>query len=140
MKILLAVDGSPYTKRMLSHVAADDELLGPAHEYVLCTVVPPIPGHAARYLDRETVQGYYEENARAVLQPLQRFVEQQGWKVSARHVVGHAAEAIVATAQEEKAGLIVMGTHGHGSLGNVVLGSVATGVLARSKCPVLLVP
>jgi nucleotide-binding universal stress UspA family protein len=33
-----------------------------------------------------------------------------------------------------------MGTHGHSSLASVVLGSVATGVLARSKTPVLLVP
>jgi nucleotide-binding universal stress UspA family protein len=33
----------------------------------------------------------------------------------------------------------VMGTHGHTALGNVVLGSVASGVLARSKVPVLLI-
>jgi nucleotide-binding universal stress UspA family protein len=35
--------------------------------------------------------------------------------------------------------LIVMGTHGHSALGNVVMGSVATGVLARCKAPVLLI-
>jgi nucleotide-binding universal stress UspA family protein len=32
-----------------------------------------------------------------------------------------------------------MGTHGRSSLGNVVLGSVASGVLARSRRPVLLI-
>jgi len=32
-----------------------------------------------------------------------------------------------------------MGTHGHSSLGNVILGSVASGVLARCKVPVLLI-
>ena len=33
-----------------------------------------------------------------------------------------------------------MGSHGYGALGNLVMGSVATQVLANSKAPVLLVP
>jgi len=33
MKILLPIDGSDYTKRMLSYIAAHDELLGSGHEY-----------------------------------------------------------------------------------------------------------
>jgi nucleotide-binding universal stress UspA family protein len=32
-----------------------------------------------------------------------------------------------------------MGSHGHGTLVNLVMGSVATKVLAQSKIPVLLV-
>jgi nucleotide-binding universal stress UspA family protein len=32
-----------------------------------------------------------------------------------------------------------MGSHGHGTLGNLVMGSVATQVLAHCKAPVLLV-
>jgi nucleotide-binding universal stress UspA family protein len=32
-----------------------------------------------------------------------------------------------------------MGSHGHGSLGNLVMGSVATKVMAHTKVPVLLV-
>ena len=43
MKILLPVDGSEYTKRMLAYVAAHDELLGGDHEYFVLTVVPSIP-------------------------------------------------------------------------------------------------
>jgi nucleotide-binding universal stress UspA family protein len=35
--------------------------------------------------------------------------------------------------------LLVMGSHGHGTLGNLVMGSVATQVLAHCKVPVLLV-
>jgi nucleotide-binding universal stress UspA family protein len=33
-----------------------------------------------------------------------------------------------------------MGTHGHSALGSVLLGSVTTGVLARCKVPMLLIP
>ena len=35
--------------------------------------------------------------------------------------------------------LLVMGSHGHGALGNLVMGSVATQVLANCTVPVLLV-
>ena len=52
---------------------------------------------------------------------------------------GPAAEEIAAIGEAEKVDLIVMGTHGHSSLGNVILGSVASGVLARCKLPVLLI-
>jgi hypothetical protein len=63
MKILLAVDGSEYTKRMLAYLAAHDELLGPGHEYTALTVVTPVPPHAARHLDRGTIDDYYRDEA-----------------------------------------------------------------------------
>jgi nucleotide-binding universal stress UspA family protein len=45
----------------------------------------------------------------------------------------------VRAALAEKAQLIVMGTHGYGVVGRVVMGSVAQRVLAQSEVPVLLV-
>ena len=53
--------------------------------------------------------------------------------------VGHAGEAIAKFAEAGKYDLLVMGSHGHGTLGNLVMGSVATQVLAHCKVPVLLV-
>ena len=47
MKILVAVDGSDYTKRMLAYWAAHDEWLGDSHEYTLLTVIPAVPPRAA---------------------------------------------------------------------------------------------
>jgi nucleotide-binding universal stress UspA family protein len=35
--------------------------------------------------------------------------------------------------------MLVMGSHGHGVFGNLVMGSVATQVLSQSKVPVLMV-
>jgi nucleotide-binding universal stress UspA family protein len=139
MKILLPVDGSDYTKRMLAYVAAHDELFGAKHEYTVFTAVAPIPTHAARFLDSETLTTYYREQAEAVLRPVRKFAEQHHWRVSVVHDSGHAAEAIAALAGGLQPDLIVMGTHGHSALGNVVMGSVATGVLARCKAPVLLI-
>ena len=42
MNILLAVDGSPCTKRMLAYVAAHDEWLGGRHQYTIVTAVPAV--------------------------------------------------------------------------------------------------
>jgi len=139
MKILLPVDGSKYTKRMLSYIAAHDELLGSGHEYLLFTVVPQLSNRAAAYFDRETLAGFYREEAEKVLRAPRGFAEKQGWTVRTGHAVGHAPEQIARIAQRERFGLVVMGTHGHTALGNAVLGSVAQGVLARCKVPVLLV-
>ena len=47
MNIVLAADGSPYTKRMLAYVAAHDEWLGTLHRYVVVTAVPGLPPRAA---------------------------------------------------------------------------------------------
>lgn len=139
MNILLPVDGSDYTKRMLSYLAAHDELLGSGHEYTVLTVVAPIPPHAARFLEPGIVEDYYREQAEHVLRPVKAFVDQQAWKTSVSHVAGHPAEAIAEFAEAQKVGLIVMGTHGHSALGNALLGSVASGVLARCNVPVLLI-
>ena len=49
------------------------------------------------------------------------------------------AETIAATASKGKYDMLVRGSHGHGSLGSLVLGSVASKVLAQCTTPVLLV-
>jgi nucleotide-binding universal stress UspA family protein len=139
MKILLPVDGSEYTQRVLNYIGAHNELLGPGHEYTAFTAIPSIPAHAARFLDRATVEDYYKDLAEQVLKPVEAFAAQQGWKLKVAYVHGPAAEAIAAFANEHKPDLIVMGTHGHSALGNVILGSVASGVLARCTTPVLLI-
>jgi nucleotide-binding universal stress UspA family protein len=139
MKILLPLDGSKYTKRMLSYIAAHDELLGTGHEYLLFTVVPRLSSRAAEFFDRRALDGYYQDEAEKVLRAPRAFAEKQGWAVRCAHAAGHAAEEIANHAKAHKPNLIVMGTHGHSALGNAVLGSVAQGVLARCAVPMLLV-
>ncbi len=50
---------------------------------------------------------------------------------------GDAATEIIDLAQDIKADLIVMGTHGRTGVGRLLMGSVAEAVLRRAPCPVL---
>ena len=67
------------------------------------------------------------------------FFAQRGMAARFEARVGPADEAICKVAQDGRHDMIVMGSHGHGTLGNLVMGSVATKVLSACKTPVLLV-
>lgn len=54
-----------------------------------------------------------------------------------RLVVGEPTEAILRTAEQEHADLIVMGTHGRTGLSRFLMGSVAEAVVRQANCPVL---
>lgn len=139
MKILVAVDGSRYTKRMLAYLAAHDEFLGNRHEYTVLTVVPMLPGRATVVLDREIVKGFYEEEVGKIFKPIRSFLARQGIEASYVSRVGFPGELIARHAAAGKFDLLMMGSHGHGNLSGLVMGSVATKVLAHCKTPLLLV-
>ncbi len=64
----------------------------------------------------------------------------RGLAADYRVALGPPVAEIIEEAQRIGADLIVMGSHGHGTLHHLLLGSVSGGVLRRAKCPVLLVP
>ncbi|NML13877.1 universal stress protein [Azohydromonas caseinilytica] len=139
MKILVAVDGSPYTKHMLAYLAAHEQWLAGTNEFTVLHVVPAVPPRAAAALDRDVVKAYYEDESEKVFKPIRTFLKKNGVEAACVSKVGHAADHIAALADKGKFDLLIMGSHGHGALGNLVMGSVATKVLANSKTPVLLV-
>ena len=67
-------------------------------------------------------------------------IAQDGIKTSLHEPTGAVAEEILNQADELNADLIVMGTHGHGAMYNLLVGSATEGVLKHSTRPVLLVP
>ena len=139
MKILIAVDGSDYTKRMLAYIAAHDEWLGAAHRYTVVHSVLAVPHRAAAFVGGAEVRKFYDDDAEIVFRPIRAFFQQQGLTASFVYTVGQAAESIAAMAEEGRVDLIVMGSRGHGDLVNLVLGTVTTKVLAACKTPVLLI-
>lgn len=139
MKILLAVDGSPYTKKMLAYLATHDEMFGAGNSVSLITVQNPLPPRARAAVGAEIANSYYADEAEKVTAPVVKFLQRHGIEPKVVHKVGAPGELIAKTAQSGKFDLVMMGSHGHGALGNLVMGSVATQVLAHCKVPVLLV-
>jgi len=139
MKILLAVDGSVYTKHMLAYLAANDDLFGAKPEYHAITVVAPVPPHVTHFVDNATIEKYYADEANRVLEPVQAFAVQNQWNLAAIQCVGHAGDVIAEAAISGKFDLLVMGSHGHSSLVNLLLGSVAARVMALCKTPVMII-
>jgi nucleotide-binding universal stress UspA family protein len=139
MKILLAVDGSVYTKKMLAYLTTHDDLFSANNDYTVLTVQLPLPPRARTAVGKEIVDSYYADEAEKVMAPVSKFLTRHGIIAKTVLKVGPAGETIAKMADAGKFDLLVMGSHGHGALGNLVMGSVATQVLAHSKVPLLLV-
>lgn len=139
MKILTAVDGSTYTRRMLAYLAAHDEWLGAHHEYTVLHAVAPLPSRATSVLDKATLKSYYDESAEKVFKPMRVFFAKQGLRSTFVAKVGPAAEVIAEMARKGGFDLLVLGSHGHSTLSNLVMGSVVTKVVAHCETPTLLI-
>ena len=81
-----------------------------------------------------------DESQTSKLAKWQEEIARDGIKVSLVEPTGTVAEEILNQGDELNADLIVMGTHGHSAMYNLLVGSVTKGVLKRSTRPVLLVP
>lgn len=139
MKILLAVDGSPTTRHMLAYLAARPELVGPANEITVLYGVTPLPNGLTPLLSDEAIRERLDADAHEVFQPIRSFLQQQRIEARFVHEVGDAGKIIARRAEEGRFDLIVIGSHGRGALGNVLLGSVVTKVLALCDVPALVV-
>ena len=84
-----------------------------------------------------------EREARAAAQKeldrLERAARKAGVRARTVIVEGYAADQIVRVAKARRAHLIVMGTHGRTGFSRMVMGSVATRVIASALCPVMTV-
>jgi nucleotide-binding universal stress UspA family protein len=139
MKILLAADGSDYTKKALAFLVTHEELAGGDGHLVVLNVQVPMPPRVKSMVGAAAVTDYQREEAEKVLKPIERFLKRHAIAFTTKWSVGHAGTEIVKAARKEKAHLVVMGTHGHGVLGRALMGSVAQNVVTECDVPVLLV-
>lgn len=139
MKVLVATDGSNHSlaalNAFLARLAWFREV--PAVELVHVHVPIPYP-RAAAWAGKEAVERYYDEESELALKPAEAILTRQGVPFRPVKLVGDPGKEVVQHAVASGCDLIVMGTHGHTAMGNLVMGSVATKVLASSTVPVLL--
>ncbi|HEU0226032.1 MAG TPA: universal stress protein [Steroidobacteraceae bacterium] len=141
MNILAAVDFSAVTQDVtdaLRRIAATM----PA-KVILVHVAPPEPDFVGYSAGPDVVRGQVAVEHRARHQQLQRLAEDlraDEIDTTALLLQGATVETLIAEAEKLGAGLIVLGSHGHGAVYDILVGSVAEGVVRRSTVPVLLVP
>jgi nucleotide-binding universal stress UspA family protein len=140
MKILIAVDGSAYTTKAVEHVVRHlDWFQGKPELHLLHVKLPIPPGRSRAFLSGDAINSYYREDSEEALAPAEALLKKQEIPCHASWKVGDIAEEIRAYANKNEIDMIVMGSHGHGALQNLVMGSVATKVLAATTVPVLIV-
>jgi len=139
MKILLPVDGSPFTAKMLAYMGAHDEMFGKADEFVLIHVQSPAPPRARAAVGKELVDKLHADETAAATKAALAYFKQKGWSSRLVARPGAPGDEIAKAAESGRFDLVVMGSHGHGALGALLMGSTAQRVLAKCSTPVLLI-
>ena len=142
-RILVCTDGSALAQRAAREGVALAAALGA--KVVALLVTPPFEpprGYETSPLVAQIERHERESKAAAArrLGAIARYAKARGVGCRTRHIGRFPpAATIVETAGEERCDLIVMGSHGHGALGQLLLGSVTARVAATCSVPLLIV-
>ncbi|GMV44867.1 MAG: hypothetical protein AMXMBFR66_02650 [Pseudomonadota bacterium] len=138
MKILIPVDGSPFSDAALAFVAARP-FREEAQLYIdVLNVQLPVPPRAGRAVGAEIVRSWHEAESTKILKPAVGALRRAHLEPAWYWVVGSPGVEIADWADQHAVDLIVMGSHGHSALRGLVFGSVTQRVLASTAVPVLV--
>lgn len=90
-------------------------------------------------LSLATLQEQWQREATTRLDEALPPAERAAARAQATVILGHPVLEILRYAEEHTADLIVMGTHGRGPLGHMIMGSTAERIVRKAPCPVLTV-
>lgn len=139
--ILAAIDFSRVSDGIIA-TAVDLAKLSQGKLILFHVVVPPAAAEAYGIPAELEADAVADERTRAEKQLSERKEElaSNGIEVETSTAVGHTVEAILKKTESVGASYIVIGSHGHGAIYNLLVGSTANGVLKRARCPIVIVP
>lgn len=141
MNILLAADGSTFTRRAATYLAGHLRDFTGTPTVHLLHVHAPLPyGGAVSVLGRAAIDKYHQEESEKALSLALKPLEKAGIKCTTSWVVGDIAKEVAACVTRRKIDLVVLGTHGRGGFLGVPLGSTAVKIISAVKVPVMVVP
>jgi nucleotide-binding universal stress UspA family protein len=137
-KIVVGVDGSASSRAALRWAVGQAVLTGGTVDAVLVWQVPRVlrtSAWAPIYVDEASS---FEEDARKTLDTVisDEVKPADRQRVIARVVNGHPAPVLQEAATD--ANLLVLGSRGHGSFADALLGSVGQYCMHHAHCPVLI--
>jgi nucleotide-binding universal stress UspA family protein len=139
-RILVATDFSsastPALEQAVKMAKRDGALLLIAHAYQEPGLVELSHAPAGVYAEWDRK---LREAVERKLRPLVEYARKEGVEARALLLTGFADEAIIEATEQQRADLIVMGTHGRRGAARLFLGSVASRVISTAPCPVMTV-
>jgi nucleotide-binding universal stress UspA family protein len=144
-RILIAVEDSPYSEQALNYGVLLAKNLGSKITLVHVDEIPISSPYSADPLLNESpvmipeLMHIQEEASKALFK---KFEDKYGQivKISTVTKIGRAQDEILAAADECKADMIILGTHGRTGFDHFISGSVSESVARKAKCPVLIIP
>ena len=139
--VLIPVDGSECALRAVSLVISKlAHYRSPENTGVhLVNVQPPLPHDVSRFVSHEQIVDYHRDESEKAMHEAKALLDAAGIKYTSHAKVGHVADEITQLAEQLGCDQIVMGTHGRGALGDMLMGSITLKVLHLANTPVLLV-
>jgi nucleotide-binding universal stress UspA family protein len=132
MKVLLAIDSSPSSQRLLKEAAARPW----PQNTTFCVATA---AEVTLYVELPSVVEELKSEAEKLVAAAAAQLRRANLTASTQVLTGSPRKAISAYAAEWGADLILAGSHGHGAIGRFLLGSVAQGILRTAPCSVEIV-
>jgi nucleotide-binding universal stress UspA family protein len=132
MKVLIAVDSSPSSERVVEEAAARPWPAGTTFSVVHVVDVQRFARLPALIEDAK------REGTRTVNAAVEKLCR-AGHAASSEVIVGFPRRAICDYAKESHAELLMVGSHGHDAIGRFIIGSVAQAILRIAPCSVEIV-
>jgi len=139
--IVAATDFSETSREAMRVARAYADAIG-AHVHLLHVIPDParLPWSVEAGLALGDLEKEWRHQARLALVQARDEAKLSPNRTVLAVAMGDAAAGIAATAAELRADLVVLGTHGHGFVGRLFMGSVAGKVVQHADRPVLIVP
>ncbi len=140
MNAVVAMDFSAVSEKQL---AAIGRLAHEDRHIYLLHVAEPEPDFVGFDAGPDVVRDQMAEQFHREHEQIQAMAQRlrdQGREATALLVQGPTVDTILQQAERLDADLIVVGSHGHGAVFDMLVGSISSEVIRRSTVPVLVVP
>ncbi|NMW17885.1 MAG: universal stress protein [Chlorobiaceae bacterium] len=150
MKLLVAIDFSELAKKIIAEAEKLAKNLK-AKVFLLHVIPPPspiidVPPDVEALLPpeelfkKESLPPPFDLPESVKLIKIAQLLQESGIDTAVIVAQNDEVTAIIDESKKNGVDLIMLGSHGHGALFHLIIGSVSEGVIRRATCPVIIVP
>jgi len=141
MKLLVAIDFSEVTELILEKV--EEIALKTGAKVWLIHVVRPEPDFIGYEVGPDSERNFMAKRFRdkhVKIQEVSEKLKKRGINITPLLVQGPTVETIIEKAKKLNVDMIVSGSHGHGKMFYIMVGSTSKGLIKKSPIPMLIIP